>query len=329
MNFGHSSFLLPELSRLKRSHAEHEPVITWNKEKPPRLPRISNTDTVLQIFTHPSLRRFSGSDQCSDNERLSHLGKVVMDSVMTEILFDWRPHLTAAQISDKREALLSDDLFDDWVRHYELLKKLRCDPALRKSSSIYMPKETRAIWYAYIGGVYIDSGAGAVRTWIEQLLGQTTNAPATPSSDQMMVDTPRMSIEPHAPPLKKVKAESLSPSPAPSPVFFGSQPPATLSTTIRQLPQYLAHNPGPSVTRANPLAPAQPNLPFLPLFNQTAAQRRVTVTYDAQFSGPSHAGTWVVRCVVNGIPKGEGTGSSKQVAKEEAARQAYYAMGWT
>lgn len=31
---------------------------------------------------------------------------------------------------------------------------------------------------------------------------------------------------------------------------------------------------------------------------------------------------------VNGIPKGQGDGASKQLAKEEAARQAYYAMGW-
>lgn len=31
---------------------------------------------------------------------------------------------------------------------------------------------------------------------------------------------------------------------------------------------------------------------------------------------------------VNGMEKGVGTGSSKQLAKEEAARQAYYAMGW-
>lgn len=28
------------------------------------------------------------------------------------------------------------------------------------------------------------------------------------------------------------------------------------------------------------------------------------------------------------MEKGVGTGSSKQLAKEEAARQAYYAMGW-
>ena len=34
------------------------------------------------------------------------------------------------------------------------------------------------------------------------------------------------------------------------------------------------------------------------------------------------------RAVVNGIEKGVGTGPSKQLAKEEAARQAYHAMGW-
>lgn len=33
--------------------------------------------------------------------------------------------------------------------------------------------------------------------------------------------------------------------------------------------------------------------------------------------------------IVNGIAKGEGAGTSKQLAKEEAARKAYYAMGWT
>jgi dsRNA-specific ribonuclease len=31
---------------------------------------------------------------------------------------------------------------------------------------------------------------------------------------------------------------------------------------------------------------------------------------------------------VNGIKVGIGSGDSKQVAKEEAARQAFYAMGW-
>jgi dsRNA-specific ribonuclease len=42
-----------------------------------------------------------------------------------------------------------------------------------------------------------------------------------------------------------------------------------------------------------------------------------------------HRKTMTDVVAVNGIAKGEGTGTSKQLAKEEAARKAYYAMGWT
>ncbi|KAF5352755.1 hypothetical protein D9756_006062 [Leucocoprinus leucothites] len=89
------------------------------------------------------------------------------------------------------------------------------------------------------------------------------------------------------------------------------------------------YGPVTSTHRPNPLAPATPNAPFLPMFNQSAAQRGVKVDYSAEFEGPAHAGQWSVECLVNGIPKGKGKGSSKQIAKEEAARQAYYSMGWT
>ena len=35
-----------------------------------------------------------------------------------------------------------------------------------------------------------------------------------------------------------------------------------------------------------------------------------------------------LKFIVNGVEKGTGSGPSKQLAKEEAARQAYFAMGW-
>lgn len=171
-------------------------------------------------------------------------------------------------------------------------------------------QETRAIFHAYVGGIYIDSGAAVVYEWIAQLLGQYLTsfggqAPPEPmvvnekSSPPVRTQTP--------PPLKKVKAELVSPGPPASspppphpPIFFGSQP---LPTPVKQTPPHMPPPmsipmpPPPSMSRTNPLAPAQPNLPFLPLFNQTAAQRRVSVEYTTQFSGPSHAGTWLVRCV--------------------------------
>lgn len=53
----------------------------------------------------------------------------------------------------------------------------------------------------------------------------------------------------------------------------------------------------PPLPSSNPLAPAQPQSAFLPLFNQTANQRRLTVEYPAQFTGPPHAGMWTVQCL--------------------------------
>jgi hypothetical protein len=80
--------------------------------------------------------------------------------------------------------------------------------------------------------------------------------------------------------------------------------------------------------QSNSPAPTQSTATFLPMFNQMATQRRLMVEYPAEFSGPAHAGRWTVKCLVNGIVKGQGQGSSKQLAKEEAAKLAYYAMGW-
>lgn len=76
-----------------------------------------------------------------------------------------------------------------------------------------------------------------------------------------------------------------------------------------------------------PIAPAS-GMSFLPMFNQIATQRRMPVDYPSEFAGPAHAGRWTVKCVVNGIVKGNGMGASKQLAKEQAAKEAYFAMGW-
>lgn len=197
-------------------------------------------------------------------------------------------------------------------------------------------QETRAIFCSYVGGLFADRGMEVVQGWIGQLLQEVHGVPPEPSQP-----VPRPYID--TPPQKRVKSEDLSASNTSEVIFFGSQPPPSPPSYIplRPRPPH-SHSPLP-----NPLAPAQPNLPFLPLFNQTAAQRHVTVAYPAEFSGPPHAGRWKVQCVgkcrgnlrravpdfiydlVNGILKGVGTGASKQIAKEEAARQAYYAMGWT
>ncbi|KAG6885409.1 hypothetical protein C0993_002142 [Termitomyces sp. T159_Od127] len=300
----------------------------------PPLPKVSS-DIVLQVFTHISLRRTGGSAE-DDNERLIHLGRLVLDAAVTNILFNQRPMRTTQEIivslknvsflladlhdtQSEREAALSDVHLDKWVTMYNLRQKLRCHPDV--FSSLSDPKETRSIFCAYVGGVYAENGMETVQEWISHLL---LGPDGLPSGSRSLGQERRQPIEP---PPKKVKSEQPPPYLS-APIFFASQPPPSPSTDRqRHLPPHMhqfqqpsQHVP-PPMPLPNPLAPAQPHLPFLPLFNQTAAQRRVVVEYPAAFDGPPHA--------VNGIQKGMGTGPSKQIAKEEAARQAYYAMGWT
>ncbi|KAI9445350.1 hypothetical protein H4582DRAFT_1806457 [Lactarius indigo] len=92
-------------------------------------------------------------------------------------------------------------------------------------------------------------------------------------------------------------------------------------------------NPPPPAYGAPPLPhspPAQgvPKPSVLSLFNELAMQRGLRVEWNASQSGPGHSLTWVVHCLVNGVMKGEGVGKSKQKAKDDAAQQAFQAMGW-
>jgi hypothetical protein len=138
-------------------------------------------------------------------------------------------------------------------------------------------------------------------------------APApTPSTSTVKQEDTDMGTPPaYAPPPQPAAPPPPEPTSVPP-----SAPPGIPSPMNHPLP-------------ANPTAPsAASGVTFLPMFNQVATQRRLAVEYPAEFSGPPHAGRWTVKCVVNGVTKGYGQGASKQLAKEEAAKQAYYAMGW-
>ncbi|KAG6821357.1 hypothetical protein H0H93_014154 [Arthromyces matolae] len=271
----------------------------------PPLPKVSS-DLVLQVFTHISLRRTAESvEDYGDNERFIHLGQVVLDAAVTGILFNKRPILTTQEIISEREAALSDDHLNKWVTLYNLRSKLRCHPNV--FSTLNDPKqETRSLFCSYIGGVYVENGMETVQEWINQLLiGEVEDV--VPVGSQLPENEPRQG-PPFERPSKKAKSEELPPYLS-TPTFFASQPPPSPPMdNQRHLPPHMHSvlsmqrpvlHMQPLVPLPNPLAPAQPSLPFLPLFNQTAAQRRVVVAYPAEFSGPPHAGQWSVQCIGN------------------------------
>ena len=148
-------------------------------------------------------------------------------------------------------------------------------------------QETNSIFYAYIGGLFVENGADTVNDWIDHLLLQENV-----NLKETYEEEPLQSVE--IPPQKRAKSETMSPLLQPT-IFFASQPPPSPSPPRREPPPHLPVTP-PFVS-PNPLAPSRPGLPFLPIFNQAAAQRRVKVEYVPEFNGPSHAGRWTVQCV--------------------------------
>ncbi|EMD41938.1 hypothetical protein CERSUDRAFT_90529 [Gelatoporia subvermispora B] len=267
----------------------------------PPAPRLRG-EIILDVFTHHSLR-FAGAplneeSEYGDNERLAYLGETALQTAVTWVLFSKRPMLKAQELESQKAEILSDEKIDTWVVGYKLREKVRC--SADAVASLTTPRETRLLFTSYVGAVYAQNGMDVVHSWIASLIDPDHEPHPVSNYD------PESSFS-----YKKVKTESMMNTPPPPATMQAPPPPM---------------NPPPPLP--NPLAPAQPTAAFLPLFNQTANQRRLVVEYPAQFSGPAHAGRWTVQCIVNGIEKGTGTGASKQLAKEEAARQAYYAMGW-
>ena len=48
--------------------------------------------------------------------------------------------------------------------------------------------------------------------------------------------------------------------------------------------------------------------------------------YQCEGEGPDHARTFTARIVVDGVVRGEGTGTAKKIAEQEAAAAAYRAL---
>ena len=235
-------------------------------------------------------------------------------------------------------------------------------------------QEGRLLFVSYVGALCIQSGYNVVQDWVNQLLEPSEKRvkneppPTTLPSPlpQQVGPPPDISAVSQARFMNQFKPDTPTYS-QPSPRV--SQPPPYIPGTLgafsnsnglfppQQAGSAFQKQPPPPTTKPPPLPPTPgQQISYLPLFNQTASQRRLGVEYTAQFFGPPHAGKWHVKCLgvflpstttlasvwswavsangliastVNNVEKGQGTGPSKQLAKEDAAKQAYYAMGWS
>ncbi|KAI9513072.1 ribonuclease III domain-containing protein [Russula earlei] len=238
----------------------------------PPLPTVQS-EATLAIFVHSSLQSPVSNARFGNSERLAFIGNRALNMVIADILFEKRPMLSEVELDSELDDALSDEAYNQWVTHYGLRDRVICNPDQR--DELKSSNETRHLFDAYVGAVYIEKGYPGIKAWIHPLIDPDYDPNSTSSG---------LSTEAHT----------------------GNPPPPA--------------NPPPPLPDGNSFG--------LATFNEKAMHRGVKVEWGATPSGPPHALTWSVECIVNGISKGTGTGKNKQQAKEMAARQAYQAMGW-
>ncbi len=176
---------------------------------------------------------------------------------------------------------------------------------------------------SYLGAVYYRSGLSVVQFWISRLIDPDT---------------------PIQPPQSLVQQVSFGQDGRSMMNFNDASSSSTLSSGSFSPSYFVPAQP----TGLPPPLPSSSSNVTLALVNQTAAQKSCSISYPASQQGQSHLPTWTVKCVskchfpgflqrvyvvlttckVNGVEKGIGVGKSQKIAKEEAARQAWVAMGW-
>jgi dsRNA-specific ribonuclease len=266
------------------------------------LPNL-NGDLRQAVFTHRSVRLPTPNEHWGDNTRLAVLGEEIMRLVVTWCLFEKRPMMSAQEISSAREEFLSSANIDAWANAYRMKQNLLISvdmvPSLQMPEvSIYSLKhqivadtvqESRTLFASFVGAVYYQHGLVECNKWIGSLLDPTVEPPAPPGAPAQPIKI-EQSIWPNPAAIQSYPPQpTATPPPVPasdagtSTMETGSEP--SLGGSLPIPPPY-----------SNPASTAIPGPTFLPLVNQTANQRRMTIDYPSQFAGPAHAGQWQVRC---------------------------------
>ncbi|KAI0642396.1 hypothetical protein C8Q79DRAFT_251655 [Trametes meyenii] len=278
-----------------------------NRQTPPHL----DFEAMVQILTHPSCASNQDDPTYGNAVRLAEIGRKVLGGAYTDVICSGGPG--NSRIVPETEILDAvDDSIENAIQEWATAYGWRARGA-DPSSQLDQAEENRRMFCAYVGAVFISPGGGysVVRQWIAALIRGaqeplTTQAPLSWHAGRTGHGNAMPPFSNGAWPHPSIH------QPPPYAYAAGAQ------THAAQGP--LPGSPPPS-------APAKPVSTYLPLLNQKMQQNHWEIQYIAQFSGPAHTGSWTAQCIINGDQKGVGTGSTKQVAKEWAAYEAYRAMG--
>ncbi|KXN89461.1 Ribonuclease 3 [Leucoagaricus sp. SymC.cos] len=148
----------------------------------PPLPEIKNASIRQQVFTHRSLHgrpthvfEDHPNDLSPDNEKYEHLGDAVLGLSVTSLLMEMYPGLRVGPSTKVRAMVVGNSTLAEISMKYQLPMRLRLHAAqaiaLRASHTIQAD-----VFESFVGGLYLDQGLEVIRAWLDKLLGPYTKA---------------------------------------------------------------------------------------------------------------------------------------------------------
>ena len=133
--------------------------------------KIQFNDLLLlnRAFTHRSYLN-EHPEAIEDNERLEFLGDAVLDFLVGAWLYNHFPEMAEGGLTRLRSALVRTEQLARFAKSLGLNKALKLGRGEAESGGRERPALTCALFEAFIGALYLDSGIKAVSKFIEPLL---------------------------------------------------------------------------------------------------------------------------------------------------------------
>ncbi|TIB14474.1 hypothetical protein E3P92_01917 [Wallemia ichthyophaga] len=152
LDVGHHELQFHEAIQSMPSFPSHYP--------PPPLPWLSDKG-IFETLTPRCL--YPRQQSIFDNERLEFLGDTVLETIVTDAIFDKFPKYQPWDLTKLRRKLVTNNFFSFFSDLYGLFDKLRGSRTLH-------PKRKADVFEAYIGALYRESGHIYTNKWLVELL---------------------------------------------------------------------------------------------------------------------------------------------------------------
>ena len=136
---------------------------------------FSNLSLLTRAFTHRSYVN-EHSDALEDNERLEFLGDAVLDFIVGAWVFNRFPEMPEGDLTKMRSALVRNDQLAVFARRLDLGRALRLGRGESSSGGHLRDTLLGSVFEALIGSLFLDSGLGAVETFVNPMLDEARDS---------------------------------------------------------------------------------------------------------------------------------------------------------